>query len=93
MKHTVFLLFLLVGQLLAREVFEPNRMQLGCPSVQDYERADKAKGYGAGKVFTDSGCIYLGGLNLIFKEKKDNYIKICLKDSEKMCYWTIDTRH
>jgi hypothetical protein len=67
-------------------------MQFGCQSTANFVRADNAKGYGAGKIFTESGCIYLNGLNLVYKESDQKYIKVCRADSPKMCYWTADTR-
>lgn len=93
MKRLILLSVCLLFSLVAAETFEPNRMQFGCPSIDKYERGDNAKGYGAAKIFSESGCIYLKGMDLVYAQSEKGYIKVCLKDNEKMCYWTIDSRH
>ncbi|MFC2073444.1 hypothetical protein ACFLRS_01160 [Campylobacterota bacterium] len=93
MKRIILFLLFAYLEVFAMKSFGVNRMQFGCQSIADYERADNTKGYGAGKVFTESGCIYLSGLDLVYKESKNNHIQVCRKDSPKMCYWTVDTRY
>lgn len=86
------LLGILLSAALAAEIFTPTMMQYGCRSIEAYQRADAAKGYGAQQVFLDAECVYLRDLTLNIAEQKADYLKVCSAKNDHACYWTQDTR-
>lgn len=83
---------LLVGAGLLAETFTPTTMQYGCRSVEAYQRAEAAKGYGAQQVFLDAGCVYLRNLTFDITRQEGNYLRVCSVENVHECSWTPDTR-